>query len=144
MKNHFLPEETPENNVRYIIYQLMDHFEKIDDVISKLLSFNMDEKKALDQIEDRLIQMEKLHLEMTKEVKKLEQDKTVGDQIMYESSGVHEAIRRTHNLLSGLNTVDLNSEAWIPKMTRALIDKIYYRQIKALVFKKTDPTIEEI
>ena len=144
MKEHFLPDEHVENHVRYLIFKLMVHFEGMDDIVNKLLEFNVSEKKALDKIENHLIEMEKLHLELTKKVKELEKQKTLGEDILYESSQTNEAVRRTFNLLTGLNVIDLNQDAWVSKMTRALVDKIYYRQIKALIFKKTEPTIEDI
>lgn len=138
MKDHFRPGEHAENNVRYIIYQLMTHFEGMDEMVNQLLAFKVSEDKALDKVENHLIEMEKLHLELTKKVKELETHKTISEEIVYESSKTHEAIRRTFNLLTALNVIDLNCDSWVAKTTRALVDKIYYRQIKALVYKKID------
>ncbi len=135
IKEHFAPLEKPENEIRYQIYQLMDAFEKIHAIMSKLLSFELKETKAIDQIEQILIQMEKSHLRMHQQVKAIEKDITVGEEIVYKSTPLHEAVRRTYNLLSGLNVLDLNSEKWVMIMTRCLVDTVYYRQIKSIVFK---------
>jgi len=143
VKNHFLPDENTENKIRHAIFQLMSQFERMDVVMTKLLSFELKEEKALDQIEESLIEMEKLHIEMTKAVKEHEKSKSIGEEIVYESSSLHEAVRRTYNLLTGLNVIDLNSHKWVSRTTRCLIDRVYYRQIKALVYKSSPPTLEE-
>ena len=143
-KDHFSPEKGLENETRYVIYQLMDYFEKMDSTITKLLSFEMAETKALDQIEENLIQMEKLHLRLHQLVKQIEKEQTIGEEIVYQSSTFHEAIRRTYNLLTALNVIDLNSDNWVSRTTRALVDRVYYRQIKALVYKSLPKDPEEM
>lgn len=137
MKNHFEPEDKPENQCRKLIFTLMISFEKLNATLDQLLNFQIEEKKALDRIEEELIAMEKSHLEMTRQVKKIEEEQTIADELIYRSSPLHEAIRRTYNLLTALNVIDLNNERWVEKTARALIDPIYYRQIKALIYNSS-------
>ena len=143
MKKHFSPEKTPKHEVRYIIFQMMDHFENMDSIVTRMLSLEIPETKALDQIEERLIKMEKLHLRMSKLVKALEKDQSIGEEVVYESSPFYEAIRRTSNLLTGFNKLDLNSSSWVSRVTRCLVDRVYYRQIKSLIYKGVEEESEE-
>lgn len=103
----------------------MNHFEKMHDVMDKLLDFQIQEEIAKDYIEEYFVEMEKLHLELLGELKK---------QIKFEESHINEAIRRTTNFLTALNIIDLNRDDWIILTTKSLMDKSYYRKIKALVF----------
>ena len=125
MKDYFLANDTSKNRIRYNIYQLMNHFEKMHDVMDKLLDFQIQEEIAKDYIEEYFVEMEKLHLELLGELKK---------QIKFEESHINEAIRRTTNFLTALNIIDLNRDDWIILTTKSLMDKSYYRKIKALVF----------
>ena len=144
VKEHFDTHDKPENEIRYCIYQLMDYFEKIDSIMTRLLAFEVKEEKAIDQVEQLLIEMEKHHLRMHHLVKEFEKEQSIGEEIVYQSSSLHEAIRRTYNLLSTLNIIDLNHESWVSKTTRCLVDKVYYRQIKSLVYKSVPKRVEEI
>jgi len=125
LKDYFLANDTSKNRIRYNIYQLMNHFEKMHDVMDKLLDFQIQEEIAKDYIEEYFVEMEKLHLELLGELKK---------QIKFEESHINEAIRRTTNFLTALNIIDLNRDDWIILTTKSLMDKSYYRKIKALVF----------
>ena len=44
MKDYFLANDTSKNRIRYNIYQLMNHFEKMHDVMDKLLDFQIQEE----------------------------------------------------------------------------------------------------
>lgn len=134
MKEHFLQKDSSENQIRYAIYQLMIHFEKMHDVMDDLLHFKLKEETAKDLIEDHLIQMEKIHLDLTTELKKKESSHNAATQSEFESTLLYEAVRRTYNFLGGLNNINLDSKKWVHVTTKCLMDKGYYRQVKSLVY----------
>ena len=136
MKDHFLEKDTRENRVRLVIFTLMGHFEGMHNTIDKLLNFELHEEKAKDLVEAHLIDMEKLHLNMMKEIRDIERENDLPKQIDFEETRLFEAIRRTNNFLKMLNIIDLDKDNWIAITTKGLIDKTYYRQIKALVYWK--------
>jgi hypothetical protein len=134
MKKHFLRNDTPANRVRYRIFQLMGHFEEMYDLVGALLEFRMHEEKVKNQIEAHLIEMEKEALSMTKELKSIEKNHTDNEQKKFETTTLYEAVRRSYNLLTALNIMDLESPGWVRVTSKCLIEKVYYRQIKSLIF----------
>lgn len=134
MKDHFLKKDSLDNRIRYSIYLLMVRFEEMHDLMDQLLSFQIGEEKAKDSIEECLIEMEKIHLELTKDLKKKESAHNAGEQSQFETTLVYEAIRRTYNFLGGLNAINLDSPKWVHVTTKCVVDKSYYRQVKSLVY----------
>lgn len=134
MKKHFLKEETQENRIRLVIFQLMQYFEDMYDILDDLLSFTINEEEALDFIEKKLMEMEALAHSLSHEVKTLEDSHTDAEQEIFEKTKTYEALRRTFNFLTALNVIDLDSKNWVSVTTKCVIDKIYYRQIKSLVY----------
>ncbi len=128
MKEHFLKNNSAENKIRYLIFSLMTHFEQMHDLLGDMLSFKIAEEDTKDAFEKHFIEMEKLHRELGKELAPLRENTD------FEKNKLYEAVRRTYNHLKALNVIDLDRDDWAKVVSMALPDKIYYRQIKALVF----------
>jgi len=128
MKEHFLKKDSPENRIRFLIFQLMTHFEEMYELLNQMLLFEIDEESTKDEFEKHFIQMEKLYRNLNKELAPLR------EHTNFEETPLHEPVRRTFNHLKGLNSIDLDKPNWAKVVSMALPDKIYYRQIKLLVF----------
>jgi hypothetical protein len=128
MLEHFLKENNAENRIRHLIYELMTHFEEMYDLLGEMLSFKINEEETKDAFEKHFIDMEKLHRDLGKELAPLR------EHTNFEENPLYEAVRRTYNHLKALNVIDLDKKNWAKVVSMALPDKIYYRQIKAMVF----------
>lgn len=128
MKEHFLKKDSPENRIRFLIFQLMTHFEEMYDLLNEMLIFRIEEESTKDEFEKHFIQMEKLYKSLNKELAPLKENTN------FEETPLHEPVRRTFNHLKALNVIDLDKPNWAKVVSMALPDKIYYRQIKLLVF----------
>jgi hypothetical protein len=128
MKDHFLKIETPENKIRFLIFQLMTHMEGLYDALDKMLDFSLTEDQTKDLFEDHFIKMERLHRDLGKVLSPLKENTA------FEETPLHEPVRRAYNLLRALNHIDLDKPGWAGVAARALPDKLYYRQIKLLVY----------
>ncbi len=128
MKEHFLKKDSPENRIRFLIFQLMTHFEEMYELLNRMLLFTIDEESTKDDFEKHFIQMEKLYRDLNKELVPLKENSN------FEETPLHEPVRRTFNHLKALNVIDLDKPNWAKVVNMALPDKIYYRQIKLLVF----------
>ncbi len=128
MKEHFLKKDTPENKIRFLIFQLMTHFESMYDDLNAMLAFSITEDETKDRFEEHFIAMERLQRDLGRILSPLK------EQTAFEETSLHEPVRRTYNHLKGLNILDLDKPNWGKVASMALPDKIYYRQIKLLVF----------
>ncbi len=128
MKEYFLKSDTKENRIRFLIFMLMTHFEEMYDLLDQMLTFKLSEEETKDAFEDHFIAMERLHRDLGKELGPLR------EQEEFLSTPLHEPVRRTYNHLKAFNHLDLDKKDWAKIASMALPDKIYYRQIKLLVF----------
>ncbi len=106
----------------------MAHLEELYEALDLMLAFTIEEEKAKDLFEEHLIAMEKLHRELGIELEPLK------NKPGFEKTQLHESVRRTYNLLKGLNVIDLDKANWAKVASMALPDLIYYRQIKLSIF----------
>lgn len=134
MKQHFLESDIPLNHLRFTIFELMSYFEKIAHVTEEVLAFRMAEPEGKDHVELFLIEMGTLHKTMTKIVGDIESAHTEEEQKAFEKTSTYRAMRRTFNFLQMLNVVDLNEDAWLRNVTHAVMEPIYYRRVKSLVY----------
>ncbi len=128
MKEHFLKKDSPENRIRFLVFQLMTHFEEMYDDLNAMLAFSVTEEDTKDRFEEHFVAMEKLQRGLSRELSPLK------EQTNFEETPLHEPVRRTYNHLKGLNLLDLDKSNWTKVASMALPDKIYYRQIKLLIF----------
>ena len=128
MKEHFLKDDSPENRIRFLIFQLMTHFEAMYDDLNSMLAFVITEDETKDRFEEHFVAMERLQRDLSKILSPLKENTE------FENTPLHEPVRRTYNHLKALNVLDLDKHNWGKVASMALPDKIYYRQIKLLIY----------
>ena len=128
VREHFLGRNTEQNRIRFLLWLLMGHLEELYGALDLMLGFELEEEETKDLFEVHFIEMEKLHSELEEKLLPLKEKKG------FEKTQLHEAVRRTYNLLKGLNVIDLDKSNWAKVASMALPDEIFYRQIKLLIF----------
>ena len=135
-EHYFQPDQSPQNQVRFCLWQIMDHYSQLDIAWKNVVNFEWSEEEGKDLAEEIIIEMEKHHKKIAIALDVITNGMDDQAYREFKDTQIGEALRRTDLFLSQLNKLDLTSSTWLITLSRCIVDLNYHNQIKALIYPR--------